>query len=92
VAAGRPSPGTTGRDGGRLHRWPKRLTVRHGHLNLAGTSFTRLPSGVRRVAGLDLRDCAGITRLPDDLEVMSWLDVGGSGVTGLPLQGDEPLV
>jgi hypothetical protein len=67
-----------------LRRWPRRITVRHGHLNLAGTGLTGLPSGVRQVAQLDLRDCPGITSLPRDLEVLSWIDVGGSGIRRLP--------
>jgi len=60
------------------------MAVRHGNLNLAGTGFTELPPGARQVAQLDLRDCAGITSLPRDLEVTSWLDVGGSGIGRLP--------
>ena len=68
----------------RLRSWPKSAAVRDGHLNLAGTGFTTLPPGVRQVAQLDLRDCASITALPNDLEVRSWIDVGGSGLTQLP--------
>lgn len=67
-----------------LRRWPKGVTVRHGHLNLAGTNLPNLPPGVRQVAQLDLRDCAAVTGLPADLEVSSWVDVGGSGLTRLP--------
>jgi hypothetical protein len=67
-----------------LRRWPRGVTVRHGHLNLAGTNLPGLPPGVRQVAQLDLRDCAGVTALPTDLTVSSWVDVGGSGVTRLP--------
>jgi hypothetical protein len=76
----------------RLKRWPKGVSVSHGHLNLAGTGFTGLPPGVRQVAQLDLRDCAGITALPADLAVSSWVDVGGGGLTGLPFAlRDTPL-
>jgi hypothetical protein len=67
-----------------LRRWPGSITVRHGHLNLAVTGFTALPPGVRRLGQLDLRDCVGITKLPPNLEVASWVDVGGSGLTRLP--------
>lgn len=75
-----------------LRRWPKDVSVRHGHLNLSGTSFTRLPPGVRQVAQLDLRDCAGITELPGNLTTTSWIEVGGSGLTRLPRSlRDVPL-
>jgi hypothetical protein len=67
-----------------LRRWPRRVTVRHGHLNLAGTGFADLPPGVRQVAQLDLRDCPTIASLPRDLEVLSWIDVGGSAIRQLP--------
>lgn len=68
----------------RLRRWPEGLTFRGGNLNLAGTGFTALPPGVRQAAQLDLRDCRGLTRLPAGLEVRSWIDAGGSGLTRLP--------
>jgi hypothetical protein len=68
----------------RLRHWPRAVTIRHGHLNLAGTGFTALPPGVRQVGQLDLRDCPGVTNLPAGLEVASWVDVGGSGLTRLP--------
>jgi hypothetical protein len=76
----------------RLRRWPGRVSVRHGHLNLAGTGFTDLPPGIRQVAQLDLHDCPGITSLPDGLEVFSWIEVGGSGIRHLPVSlRDVPL-
>jgi hypothetical protein len=68
----------------RLRRWPRGVAVRHGHLNLAGTGFTELPPGLWRLGQLDLRDCAGLTRLPAGLEVSSWIDVAGSGIRRLP--------
>lgn len=68
----------------RLTGWPRGLTLHCGHLNLARcTGLTSLPP-VRDLARLDLRDCSRITALPAGLGVRSWLDVGGSGVTGLP--------
>jgi hypothetical protein len=36
------------------------------------------------VGQLDLRDCTALTSLPRQLEVTSWIDVGGSGITRLP--------
>src|SRR5262249_13175899 len=37
-----------------------------------------------RLAQLDVSNCPKLRELPDGLEVGSWLDVGGSGVTRLP--------
>ncbi len=68
----------------RLRHWPAGLVVRHGMLNLAGTTFRALPPSIRQVAQLDLRDCAALAALPDGLRISSWVEVGGSGLTGLP--------
>jgi hypothetical protein len=65
--------------------WPRRARVPIGRLNASGcTRLTALPAGLRRLAQLDVSNCPNLRDLPDGLEVGSWLDVGGSGVTGLP--------
>src|SRR5262249_57398280 len=46
--------------------------------------LTGLPAGLRRLAQLDVSQCPSLRELPDELEVSSWLDVGGSGITRLP--------
>jgi hypothetical protein len=73
----------------RVREWPRQMTIGEGQLNLAETGFSSLPPGLKRLTQLDLRDCAGMVELPDGLEIRSWLEVGGSGLTGLPpsLQG-----
>ena len=68
-----------------LRRWPRALILGCGHLNLTGcTGFTDLPAGVAELARLDLRDAGRITELPPGLDVRSWVDVAGSGLTGVP--------
>lgn len=67
-----------------LRRWPRALILGCGHLTLTGcTGFAELPAGVTELARLDLRDCARITELPAGLDVRSWVDVAGSGLTGV---------
>lgn len=69
----------------KLKRWPRAMTLHCGHLNLTRcTGLTTLPPGATDLARLDLRDCVRITKLPPGLTVRSWLDVAGSGLTGLP--------
>jgi len=69
----------------KLTRWPRKLTVNCGHLNLTRcTGLTALPPAATDLARLDLRDCVKLTKLPPGLQVRSWLDVAGSGLTGLP--------
>jgi hypothetical protein len=68
-----------------LRRWPARGTLRFGRLVARGcTGLAALPHWLARICQLDLRDCANLTALPDGLEVTSWLDLAGTGVTRLP--------
>jgi hypothetical protein len=69
----------------RLEGWPRRARIRIGRLNAGGcTRLSSLPQCLRRLAQLDVSNCPNLCELPEGLEVTSWLDVGGSGVTGLP--------
>ncbi|MBX9582144.1 MAG: hypothetical protein K2X87_17705 [Gemmataceae bacterium] len=75
-----------------LTAWPRALILGCGHLNLAGcTGFAELPAGVTELARLDLRDCARITELPAGLDIRSWVDVAGSGLTEVPARLDGRL-
>ncbi len=73
-----------------LQGLPRSAKIRNGGLNLAGCRHVRhLPAYLTRLSTLDLSDCPLITALPPKLEVGLWIDVGGSGLTGLgpPNQG-----
>jgi hypothetical protein len=70
--------------------WPERGTVHHGALILRGCSGLRtLPRWLERLSQLDVAGCAQLSSLPEGLTVSGWVDLGGTGITGLPasLQG-----
>src|SRR5262249_52324588 len=59
--------------------------VRHGRLEAAGCArLTALPRQLTDLEILDVRDCPRLRQLPPGLCVREWLDVAGSGLTGLP--------
>lgn len=65
-----------------FERWPEAARIRGGRLQLRGcTALRTLPSYVRRLAALDVRDCPNLTALPADLVVSGWLDLAASGLT-----------
>lgn len=75
-----------------LSRWPAQGQIRFGHLLARdGLSLRALPDWLTHVAHLDLSGCRGITALPAGLRVSGWLDVAGSGLTGLPAGQQIPL-
>jgi hypothetical protein len=68
-----------------LSGWPMHARVRFGHLSARDClSLRGLPEWLTQVAQLDISGCRGITALPRGLRVSGWLDVAGSGLTGLP--------
>jgi hypothetical protein len=69
----------------RLARWPREASIEHGHVILRNcVSLGGLPGWLRRVARLDLSGCLGIRSLPEGIEVNSFVDVAGTGLTRLP--------
>lgn len=73
-----------------LAELPPNLRLRAGRLNLRNCMrLMQLPPGLGEVAQLDLSGCLNIVEIPDDLTVTSWIDVGGSGITGLPPHLDD---
>lgn len=65
--------------------WPERGTLHNGSLVLRNcASLRRLPAWLGRLSHLDLAGCAQITEVPEGVEVSGWVDVGGSGLAGLP--------
>jgi hypothetical protein len=65
-----------------LDRWPDQITIRGGHLRLAGcTAITTLPPGLQRLSALSVRDCPNLSQLPPDLSITGWIDVAHSGIS-----------
>lgn len=55
-----------------------------GHLNLHGESnLYQLPDNLT-CESLDISDCVQLTTLPPGLHVTHWIELAGSGITGLP--------
>jgi hypothetical protein len=47
--------------------------------------LTQLPGRFARLQGLNVADCPNLRELPEGLRVRSWIDVGNSGLSKLPL-------
>jgi hypothetical protein len=70
-----------------LESWPQHANVSVGRFAARGCLQLRdLPPWLHSIAQLDLRDCANIRNLPDDLNVSSWIDVAGTRIRSLPAQ------
>lgn len=68
-----------------LRHWPDSAQVRIGTVNCRGCLGLRaLPSRLGPVTSLDLAGCVQLTSVPEGVEVQSWIDVGGTGITSLP--------
>lgn len=64
---------------------PGSLRVRGGRLSVRNcTGLSALPAGLGPLSQLDVSGCENLTRLPDDLVVTSWIDLGRSSLTALP--------
>jgi hypothetical protein len=65
--------------------WPENGSINHGSLILRNCIGVRsLPRWIGRLAQLNLAGCVQISEIPNGIEVSSWVDIGGSGVTHLP--------
>ncbi|MBD2435327.1 DUF6745 domain-containing protein [Nostoc sp. FACHB-110] len=54
-----------------------------GHLDLSGaTELVNLPENLT-CESLDISDCVNLTTLPEGLHVTRWIELAGSGITGL---------
>jgi hypothetical protein len=70
--------------------WPERASVSVGRLSARGChQLKSLPAWLTSIAQLDLRDCRGISTVPDGLSVSSWIDVAGTGIRSLPKSLDH---
>lgn len=70
--------------------WPVRGRIAGGSLAIRNcVDVESLPAWIGPLASLDLAGCVRLTELPAGLEVSGWLDVGGSGLNGLPSDLEE---
>lgn len=68
-----------------LTHWPESAHVSCGAVNLIGCrSLKDLPASLGPVSTLNLRGCTQIRELPPGMVVTSWIDIAGTGITGLP--------
>jgi len=68
-----------------LRCWPESAQVVHGWARARGCSeLEKLPSTLGPLASLDLRGCRRITFIPKGISVRSWVDIGGTQISGLP--------
>ena len=68
-----------------LRHWPDSAQVVHGWIRARGcTELAKLPSKLGPLASLDMRGCRRIASVPPDIDVRSWIDIGGTQITCLP--------
>jgi hypothetical protein len=68
-----------------LREWPQSAQVFHGWVRARGCfELQQLPSRLGPLASLDLRNCPRISAVPAEVEVRSWIDIGGTRITNLP--------
>jgi hypothetical protein len=69
----------------RFETWPSNGTIHHGSLILRGCDgIGSLPTWLGRLSQLDISGCVQLREIPDGIAVSSWVDIGGTGITGLP--------
>jgi hypothetical protein len=68
-----------------LQGWPADARVSVGRFAARScTQLQGLPPWLHSIAQLDLRDCSNIRRVPETLQVSSWIDIAGTAITSLP--------
>lgn len=71
----------------KLTRFPRRANIARGSLNVNGCrSLVALPDYLTELGTLDMGNCPQLTALPPRLNVSSWIEIAGSGLTELPAQ------
>ena len=69
----------------RFEQWPQHATINRGSLILRNCIGVRsLPDWLSNLAHLDVAGCAQLPEIPEGVKVSGWVDVGGSGLNGLP--------
>ncbi|MGV3771790.1 MAG: DUF6745 domain-containing protein [Verrucomicrobiales bacterium] len=65
--------------------WPAKGAIHHGALILRNCIGVRsLPSWITNLSQLDVAGCVALSEIHQGLQVSGWIDVGGSGLSGLP--------
>ena len=68
-----------------LKSFPQRASIVRGSLNMNGcTGLTALPDYLQDLGTLDVGNCPQLNELPAKLNVSSWIELAGSGLTSLP--------
>lgn len=68
-----------------LEALPENGVIRFGRLDLRNCARIRtLPDWIGHISQLNVSGCPNLFSLPEGLSVSSWIDVGGSSLTGLP--------
>ena len=68
-----------------LEHWPDSAQVTIGSVNARNCrSLQRLPRHLGPVTSLNLAGCERLASVPDGVQVHSWIDIGGTGIRGLP--------
>jgi len=70
----------------RFHQWPKKANVHSGQVSLRNCiEVQTLPTWFGTLASLNLAGCIQLHEVPDGIRVSQWIDIGGTGITELPL-------
>ncbi|WP_050024745.1 DUF6745 domain-containing protein [Verrucomicrobium sp. BvORR034] len=68
-----------------LSTWPASVKVHIGNVTAPNcTALTSLPTNLGPINSLDIRNCTQIKTLPDGVNILSWIDFAGTGITQLP--------
>jgi hypothetical protein len=68
-----------------LQIWPESARVTHGWVRARDcTELRELPPTLGPVASLDLRNCRRIDSIPEQAQIRSWIDIGGTRINSLP--------
>lgn len=68
-----------------LRHWPQGAEVVNGWVRARDcTALEQLPSSLGPLSSLDVRNCRRLISVPAGVQVSSWIDIGGTGITSLP--------
>ncbi|ADB14835.1 hypothetical protein Psta_0139 [Pirellula staleyi DSM 6068] len=73
-----------------IQKFPASTRIEHGGLSVNGcTALTSLPESLTHLGTLDVGNCPQIKELPPQLQVTSWIEIAGSGLTSVPQHLEE---
>lgn len=68
-----------------LRHWPDNIEIVNGWIRARDCgALEQLPTKLGPLTSLDLRNCRRLQTVPPGVQVLSWIDIGGSGITSLP--------